>query len=568
MDKKKWILMSIIFLFVVIFSGGTLALWQWLTTDSQKTEVVFTLTQDFSCSVDGGGNITHDEVFMAPTTCTSEHSIKRVVTAKADIDRDNVHVFMDLWLDVKSIDNELVNSGNFRYAITTSEDSCTEGVVNQGVIDSSREILFTDDVFLSSSSNTYYLYVWLDAAETDRDTMNRKFNIALSGECQSDNTVTTKPLADHINTIYNSSLKTTVTNDSVIYNYATDVSLMNDRLGGVTENYNDGNIRYYGAKPANYVYFNCTDYSNPNRETCELWRIIGLFKNVDDGHGNIADRVKIVRANSLGLYTLDTTPSSVNSGYGTNDWSVADLGKMLNPGFEDYQDYNASSQLVTLNNSLYWNRTTGNCYNGRSNAVGTCDFSTNGITNATKNFIEDAVYYLGSFGEAEKALMSGTYVSFMERFHAHEMYGYERSSAVNDCSDVINSDGVCVRPTEWTGKIALMYPSDYVYATDFNLCGYDGISFGWSDWAHSSSNLVTEVCYNNDWLKGNDNEWLLTPHNTPVYRSFTLQTGKYLYGAYNWRSYNVRPTLYLRDDVLVTGGIGTANYPYKLSYES
>ena len=35
---------------------------------------------------------------------------------------------------------------------------------------------------------------------------------------------------------------------------------MNDRLGGTTDDYNAGNIRYYGATPNNYVYFNCSDY--------------------------------------------------------------------------------------------------------------------------------------------------------------------------------------------------------------------------------------------------------------------------------------------------------------------
>ena len=35
---------------------------------------------------------------------------------------------------------------------------------------------------------------------------------------------------------------------------------------------NNGNYRYYGANPNNYVYFNE-----------ELWRIIGVFYDVDDG---------------------------------------------------------------------------------------------------------------------------------------------------------------------------------------------------------------------------------------------------------------------------------------------
>ena len=36
----------------------------------------------------------------------------------------------------------------------------------------------------------------------------------------------------------------------------------------------DKNVRYIGANPSNYVYFNCSDYTNPTADTCELWRII------------------------------------------------------------------------------------------------------------------------------------------------------------------------------------------------------------------------------------------------------------------------------------------------------
>lgn len=33
----------------------------------------------------------------------------------------------------------------------------------------------------------------------------------------------------------------------------------------------DKNVRYIGKDPSNYVYFNCSDYSNPTADTCELW---------------------------------------------------------------------------------------------------------------------------------------------------------------------------------------------------------------------------------------------------------------------------------------------------------
>ena len=65
-----------------------------------------------------------------------------------------------------------------------------------------------------------------------------------------------------ITNLYNNSDKTAVTNNSITYNYATSVNLMNDRKGSMSTGIDSGNIRYYGANPNNYIYFNCSDYNN------------------------------------------------------------------------------------------------------------------------------------------------------------------------------------------------------------------------------------------------------------------------------------------------------------------
>ena len=39
---------------------------------------------------------------------------------------------MDLWLDINEIGSGLSNSQNFKYALTTSDSSCTEGVKLSG----------------------------------------------------------------------------------------------------------------------------------------------------------------------------------------------------------------------------------------------------------------------------------------------------------------------------------------------------------------------------------------------------------------------------------------------------
>ena len=129
--------------------------------------------------------------------------------------------------------------------------------------------------------------------------------------------------SEYITSLYNDADKTETTKDSVVYNFASPVSLMNDRLGGTTADYDGGNIRYYGVAPDNYIYFNCSDYSNQSIDTCEMWKIIGVFDN----------KLKIIRGESLGLYAWDSNNS------GSNGWSGASLNSLLN---DDY--YNDSSE--------------------------------------------------------------------------------------------------------------------------------------------------------------------------------------------------------------------------------
>ena len=107
---------------------------------------------------------------------------------------------------------------------------------------------------------------------------------------------------DYVIDLYSSVTKSNFTNNNIQYERAESVSLMTD-VGG--------NIRYYGADPNNYVLFNN-----------ELWRIIGVFKNIDNGTGKKEKRLKIVRSESIGNY-----PWNEN---GTNNWPEATLNIYLN----------------------------------------------------------------------------------------------------------------------------------------------------------------------------------------------------------------------------------------------
>ena len=86
----------------------------------------------------------------------------------------------------------------------------------------------------------------------------------------------------------------------------------------------DGNVRYMGANPSNYVIFNN-----------ELWRIIGVFDVASTYGGNTEKRVKIIRNESIGKYSWDNKTSgtgSSTSSYGSNDWTDSALMEVLNNG--------------------------------------------------------------------------------------------------------------------------------------------------------------------------------------------------------------------------------------------
>ena len=320
-------------------------------------------------------------------------------------------------------------------------------------------------------------------------------------------------LASVITNLYISSTKTPVTNNSITYQYDTKNSLMKD---------NAGNIRYYGASPNNYVYFNCDSYPRTN---CELWRIIGVF----DG------KLKLMRNESIGKYSWDTSASSVNSGNGVNEWSQADLMKLLNPGHES----------ESVGGSLYYNSKSGNCYSGKDNATTSCDFTSTGIKATTRNMIAETTWNLGGWNTSD--------------IYSNVMYEKERGTTT-----VSNpSDGI-TRTTTWPGKIALPYPSDYGYATDLSKCSQILYNY--------DSSTDSYACRSNDWMysiitnSGRKYGWLLTPRSGNALSAFYVNSAGYVNNGDVVNTANgVAPVLYLGSDQDIVAGDGSQSNPYQLA---
>ena len=380
----------------------------------------------------------------------------------------------------------------------------------------------------ANESKIYYIMVYvknLNKVQTDTGSFTGTiFFSADNGDKLKANFEPNKEfLADYITNLYTNASKSPVENNSITYNYAPSVSLMNDRLGGTTTSLDGGNIRYYGASPNNYIYFNCSDYNNQTSDTCEKWRIIGVF----DG------KVKIMRNSIIGSYSWDSSAYDVNNGYGVNEWSQADLMKLLNSGYDTEE----------VGGSLYYNSKDGKCYNGFNNNKASCDFTSTGIKNdETKNKIAEVTWNIGGWNS------SGIF--------SNQIYGYERGNTVYSGHS-----------TTWTGRIALAYPSDYGYATDFNKCTQNlGI---YND----------STCTSNDWMypiitnSSSNYGWFLTPYSYNAYLAWIVGTSGYVSNStsYDTRhkvsdAYGVAPVLYLSsEETIVEGTTGTIDNPYKLN---
>ena len=179
-------ILTILLVLTIIFTimGGSLAYYNWQTSESQKTVVTFTIENEFSCSADGGGNIS--SVNIAPTTCTGSYALKRTIKAMPKLSVASP-IYMDLWLDINEIGTGLSNSNNFKYALTTSDTSCETGLVTSGTFTGTKAgdkiSLLSSQKYTQTMTDTYYLYIWLDSAETSTETMNQSFSLSLNGEC-------------------------------------------------------------------------------------------------------------------------------------------------------------------------------------------------------------------------------------------------------------------------------------------------------------------------------------------------------------------------------------------------
>ena len=279
--------------------------------------------------------------------------------------------------------------------------------------------------------------------------------------------------------------------------------------------------RYIGSDPNNYVTFND-----------ETWRIIGVF-TVDNGTGNVEERLKLIRNESIGSYSWDNKDTSTGAerAYGKNNWTDARLNYLLNPGHES----------ESAGGSLYWNSGSGTCYSGSGNATTNCDFTTTGLKEEAREMIGDTLWYLGG---------TSNYTSSTNGLTSH-FYSYERGTTVYSGRD-----------TSWVGKVGLMYLSDYGYATsggsttDRNACLNKQL-YNWDSSDFSD-------CKNNDWIFNSSYQWAITPHASYSDKVFGLGNTGYVYSGNARDARGVRPVVFLKSSIKIVDGDGSSSNPYIL----
>ena len=527
MSKKKkiFLITGISLLVLIAIVGGTYAWYVWTTSDSDTTKIVAGVGAA-TVTFNGGSDISAN---LRPVSDKSKGIVKNI-----NVKGDTAGLVFNMYLDITSIDTGLKDE-SFRYELYKGTTKVKEGNFSDSYLTSNtvtctknntNHIVLLTNESISTSKTQYTLYIWIDGANyTNPNTMmNKTFSFKLHAD--GEGAVLAKTAAETITELYTSAEKETIQNNSIDYHIAPSVSLMNDRLGGTTTDLDGGNIRYYGANPNNYIYFNCSDYSNQTSSTCETWRIIGVF----DG------KLKLIRGSQIGKYSWDNknTSTGAENGAGKNDWTTARLMKLLNPS--NY--YKVDSNDNNLGQSLYYNSASGKCYSGQNNATVDCDFTSTGIKNAeTRNMIAETTYNLGGWNS--------------NSVYSNQIYEYERGTTVYSG-----------RPTTWKGKIALAYPSDYGYAADLNQCK-DKTLYDYDNRTCTSNNWMKAIITNN----GSNTGWLLTPFSRLSYYAWYVDSDgfvNYYNGACN--ASGAVPVLSLSSELgIESGGDGSSSKPYKLS---
>ena len=295
----------------------------------------------------------------------------------------------------------------------------------------------------------------------------------------------------------------------------------------------DKNIRYTGGNPRNYV-----EFGNDG----ELWRIVGIFSTTDSD-GTKTKKLKLVRDKKLGNFSWDSRYDTKTKDYrGINDWNTASLMNELNV---DYLNYNLVSNTNWYNN--YWQDN--KAYEKRT---GVFNYNYT-IKEKYQNYISKNVWNTGG--------NTYTNVNSVLTLPTLTQYNAERGSKLY----VGDSSNNVTRTSTWTGKVGLIYASDFGYASNDKECRNDLRAGQVYDSSNGSYNYTSAKCQNDNWLfKNNTWYWTLSPYSDDANSIYRIRSDGVVIVNLAYVSESVFPSVYLKSDIKLTSGTGTSPNPYKL----
>ena len=249
-----------------------------------------------------------------------------------------------------------------------------------------------------------------------------------------------------------------------------------------------------------------------------MWRIIGVFN--ENTASDESELVKIIRDEPLTNTEVPESYTYKNVSMVIKNTDSPYSSMKYAPMYWNYGNYFGQTNTSDWTNSSLQ-------YYLNDGTTGASSYY-NSITSTYREMIETVKYDISSIDV---------------NITTKESYNSERSGNVIDGNVSI-----------WTGKIGMMYPSDY---------GYSAMSEAWtlSMYLYGSKNISSSL---KNWMNDNirSREWTITPSLNASVLDVDYIGDVNAYGAQS--SFAVSPVLYLKNGVLVTDGDGSYNNPYKL----
>lgn len=354
---------------------------------------------------------------------------------------------------------------------------------------------------------SYDLYLYLDENATQTTNGSKTFTAAVAVKAY-DREASLINLAQYIVKLHNG-----IDGNNDIY--------LHDGVGNYsnsTYEANDGSYRYSGSDPDNYVCFGSNVSVCPDDN---LYRIIGVFKEKDIETGNIEQRVKLIKADYANE-TLLGADGDRQKGYGYSKSKNASYKGNLNFVNSYYWNY-----ISTNSTKNEWEESKLNSINLNTNML-------NYIGTNWNDLIATSIWHTKGISTSATAVSSG----------AKSAYLAENENGAVD--EIYNS------------KIGLLYLNEYYYAASPNYWSYAGFKNG-----NDSIDDYTSAKDDN-WMFLGLYDYFISTAGWNAVSVFRLSSA----GNMSWtQGYNpgaIRPTFYLKSDVILESGTGTKDNPFRL----